>query len=1533
MATAANFLLVEGGLDGTLDTTVCGPLAGDDTSLPIDSAVYSSLTSTLALDGGVALADGEYRLLVCATLTDLGGNALDDDDDADGNADFARTFTVDTVPPTNPTVISSSTHVLGAWSSVTGFAAEWSGGSDDRSGRAGYSVVIDGSPSTAVDCTIEVTDAAGTGSISATLGEGAKYVHVRLVDRAGNCAVGKTEAGFWGIDTSAPGAPGAVSSPSHDPVSSPVSDATIATAWGAASDGLSGIAGYSFHFSATDDEDCDGAMDSPEDERAAVSPPLADGSWYFHVCAVDLAGNAGPTTHGGPWIVDTTPPSGLALSSTSHAVSTWSNDNSVDFAFSGATDTNGVAGYAVVYDEASATEPACTMTQAGTTFTGSSSLDGNHWWIHVRARDAAGNCGATVHLGPFWIDTVAPGTVSGLVSTDHAVGLPSIDPTIAMSWTAATDDRSGIAGYSVQFSSSASSTCDGSQETASTSFASAALAHGDWHVQVCARDVAGNWGAVTQAGPYTIDLVAPQVVLVNSVVATAENELTEGETTGLAITQLRVAFGEGMSTSVSLPASYRLIAAGSDGFQTVSCAGGVSALDLSVTIDSVSALGGSTYGLAVHGGVALPTGDYRLLACASLTDVAGNHLDGNGDTVANDDFVRNFTIDRSPPRVTVVETTAPTAGAGLDESEATNVAITSFAVTFSEPVYDPIGDTNPDDVTNPGNYRLVESGGDGFQTVSCQMGVAATDVALAIDTASYDSPTRTAMLAVNGGVALGEGIYRLYVCGSAAIIDLVGLPLDGDGNGTGGDDFVRNFQVDTTTPSNPVLTPNLPPGAWTNANGLVVTWSGASDGGSGSGLAGYSVLFDLASGSDPGTSIDVSEAAVHQAVATLADGAPHYFHLVTCDRAGNCAPPIESGPFQVDTQAPSSPAPVTSSSHGDGLPHSNSGDRGELDGLSRPAGPLGRECLWVSLQGAAAPPVCGGTSTGSTSDDASAPSDGSYFLHACARDLAGNVSGVVVGGPYVVDTAGPAGLVVSSSSHTISTWSNDNSIDFSFSGAADGSGIAGYAAVFDQVSSTEPACAATQTASTFTGSSSPDADNWWIHVRALDNAGNCGTTVHLGPFQVDTQSPAAPTGLASPSHEVGVASNDDTVEVEWQAAIDQAGLSGIDGYGFFFSTGEDDDCDEVQDGEEDVLSTTSATLADGEHYFHLCAVDNAGNWSPVASIGPFVIDTAGAAVVAIGTVADTGDGELVEGESTPVGVTQLTVVFDGAMFDASGDSDPADVTNPENYRLYEAGPDGAVQTVACGTTAGDDVEVPFATVSYSAPSTMAALGLSGSLALRQESYRLLVCPTLEDDAGTPIAGFTRNFTVTATDRFENPNFDHDLGGWVVTDPLPGSLAWSANDLDAAPTSGSAEILTASGAGQAWALSQCFAGVEGPFESSAWTTVESTVPGAPVVGVRLDFFAGAGCTGTLVDSTLSPPVAGDTGGFRTYLKLVRNGSPDTALSVLVTVQVEGGAAASFTVRLDDLFHGHPPALFTDDFESSDTGAWSVTVPVP
>ena len=161
--------------------------------------------------------------------------------------------------------------------------------------------------------------------------------------------------------------------------------------------------------------------------------------------------------------------------------------------------------------------------------------------------------------------------------------------------------------------------------------------------------------------------------------------------------------------------------------------------------------------------------------------------------------------------------------------------------------------------------------------------------------------------------------------------------------------------------------------------------------------------------------------------------------------------------------------------------------------------------------------------------------------------------------------------------------------------------------------------------------------------------------------------------------------------------------------------------------------------------------------------------------------------------------------------------------------------------------------------------------------------------------------------------------------------MPGGLLWSSNDLSSAPTSGAAEIVTASGTGAVWALSQCFSISASPVEASGWTEIESSVGGAPVIGARLDFFDGAGCSGAVVGATLSPPVAGDTGGFRTYLRLTRSSPPAAALSVLVSLEVEGGTAATFTVRFDDLFYGSTPSLFSDGFESGDTSAWSVSAP--
>ncbi len=141
----------------------------------------------------------------------------------------------------------------------------------------------------------------------------------------------------------------------------------------------------------------------------------------------------------------------------------------------------------------------------------------------------------------------------------------------------------------------------------------------------------------------------------------------------------------------------------------------------------------------------------------------------------------------------------------VSTAEVTSAQITELLVTFSEPVQDPAGDTGLDDVSNPANFLLLGDGSDGvFDTVSCATGVAAGDVPFSINTVTYAPASRVASLSINDNEALPPGLYRLLVCGSTSIRDLVGNALDGNGDSIGGDDFGRGFSVSLPVNNPPV---------------------------------------------------------------------------------------------------------------------------------------------------------------------------------------------------------------------------------------------------------------------------------------------------------------------------------------------------------------------------------------------------------------------------------------------------------------------------------------------------------------------------------------------------------------------------------------------------------------------------------------------------------------------------------------------------------------------------------------------------------
>jgi subtilisin family serine protease len=97
-----------------------------------------------------------------------------------------------------------------------------------------------------------------------------------------------------------------------------------------------------------------------------------------------------------------------------------------------------------------------------------------------------------------------------------------------------------------------------------------------------------------------------------------------------------------------------------------------------------------------------------------------------------------------------------------------------------------------------------------------------------------------------------------------------------------------------------------------------------------------------------------------------------------------------------------------------------------------------------------------------------------------------------------------------------------------------------------------------------------------------------------------------PTGLttSSPSHAGGWSANS-TVQIVWGGATDE---NGIGGYSYAFSPVQDFVPDEVKDAGATV-TTLTMPLPDGEHWFHLRAVDAEGNWGQAVHLGPIRIDT------------------------------------------------------------------------------------------------------------------------------------------------------------------------------------------------------------------------------------------------------------------------------------------------------------------------------------
>ncbi|MEW6215469.1 MAG: hypothetical protein AB1478_09775, partial [Nitrospirota bacterium] len=206
----------------------------------------------------------------------------------------------------------------------------------------------------------------------------------------------------------------------------------------------------------------------------------ADGDYVVMLNAKDWANNSAPTEMIN-FTIDTTPPGMAKDTKPDKPTETWlgKDNNTVTITW---TDTGeeDLSGYYIVWDESPTTEPTTSdifvpkdVCQLAKT------LSDGKWYFHIRSVDKAGNLGLTVHIGPFWIDTIQPTTTDNADDKWH-----NSDVTVTLT---ATDTESGsgvkITHYKID---------DSEWKEGNTVLVSVSLGDGEHTITYYSEDSAGN---------------------------------------------------------------------------------------------------------------------------------------------------------------------------------------------------------------------------------------------------------------------------------------------------------------------------------------------------------------------------------------------------------------------------------------------------------------------------------------------------------------------------------------------------------------------------------------------------------------------------------------------------------------------------------------------------------------------------------------------------------------------------------------------------------------------------------------------------------------------------------------------------------------------------------------------------------------------------------------------------------------------------------------------------------------------------------
>jgi len=517
--------------------------SGNWTALFTNAASASWDSNGWAIPVFAALSEGSHTIYF---------KASDNSSNVEGEAgEWHWQFYRDTVPPTVPASVTSSSHITSTWSTDTTVDVTWTDATDNASGLDGYSILWDTSPATVPDQTKDIEGGVQAATSTALADGNIHYFHIRSVDNAGNWQ-SPAHLGPFYIDTSLP-----TMEPIAEAEGEYYNTAPTFANFGfddnlALDDGQYQMNSFSGNWTALFTNAAGASWDS-NGWAIPVFASLSEGSHTIYFKASDDTGSV--EGEAGEWnwqfFKDTTPPTvPISVTSSSHTTSVWSADKTVDVTWTDATDNaSGLDGYSILWDTSPATTPDQTKDIEGgvQTTTSPSLADGNSHYFHIRSVDNLGNWQSPVHLGPFYIDTTSPTVPTSVTSSSHTTSVWSADKTVDVTWTDATDNASGLDGYSILWDTSPATTPDqtkdieGGVQTATSS----SLADGNSHYfHIRSVDNAGNWQSAVHLGPFCIDTSLPTMEAITE---------AEGEYYNTAPTFANFGFDDNLGQSRSLP--------------------------------------------------------------------------------------------------------------------------------------------------------------------------------------------------------------------------------------------------------------------------------------------------------------------------------------------------------------------------------------------------------------------------------------------------------------------------------------------------------------------------------------------------------------------------------------------------------------------------------------------------------------------------------------------------------------------------------------------------------------------------------------------------------------------------------------------------------------------------------------------------------------------------------------------------------------------------------------------------------------------